>query len=413
MFPELELQNTPNISQLLEYYIDHYPAYHYLRDRYYGPLLIKVMANTVQEEEVFNSWFKEFFCYLKVKLAAVPELMLIHGKKNASTSSAKSSKSNNSQLSDFCLEIKGPTNIINNLVFSTINNDVQLRCHKNKHMKTFNNEGALNALLNYPFIEVELNIGSTAGTSLAITRTCKCEYNRFIVNKYTSLHKKVIEMTTPDKRKLNSKMDARIRSIELVEAKESVVYTHGFINEYIKTLMELIDLSSDKVSEMRKRELKLILNEFLSDIAEMNLYNRCVIATNTSVQYSIGKTIYERYRYVKKSDINFIEILTPMITLHFKEFNPLFAVDGQSQLYFKQLKMFRLTLSKFEEVILNENTLKFTCTICLKYFIDSASIIEHFQKEHEPEVNVVCEKCELSLEVATLAANRWSHLCFE
>ncbi|XP_057669915.1 uncharacterized protein LOC130902101 [Diorhabda carinulata] len=283
-------------------------------------------------------------------------------------------------IAPFSVEVTGTPKILNSLVFSEGTKD-------DVFVKQYNvttlwgpplNE---RQLINWPHIEIEFQ-----SNHLHFKRTNKHDFDRCLTFSSEKIFFKNIENFVENIDIIDENIDRKAYTLNAVKE-----YCNAFI-DFVKTKENVLD-SSNTINEV-----ETILNDFIFDIKDINMNS---IATNTSVIFNIGNSMYARNKIIKTSDraICFGECITPKMLLSLFSFT---AITDP-------------TITSFNHLFNDNNKLSllitYKCTYCNISFKKSIELWNHLQNAHIMEQPVLCFKCKAQFNVSNLTNNRWFHNC--
>ncbi|XP_072388513.1 uncharacterized protein [Diabrotica undecimpunctata] len=281
----------------------------------------------------------------------------------------------------FTIEISGPAKVLNSLIFCEGVEDT-IFVKEYTVPNAWGDQLSIRQLTNWPFVEVNFH----------------SEYLHF---KRTNKHDYIRCLTFNTEKITFKRTDSFIEEINIIDENSTrQAYTLNAVKEYctayISTLKKRNDILNWNGTSFD--EVKVIIEDFILDIFALGFNS---IATNTSVLYNIGNSVYARNKCIKTSDqsICFGECLTPKLCLSLHAFT---AIKDAS-------------ITTFDDLFLNNDTLlptiTYRCTYCNVSYNNSKDLWNHFKGAHVMEQPVLCIKCKLQIKIDKLTDNRWYHQC--
>ncbi|CAH1164082.1 unnamed protein product [Phaedon cochleariae] len=290
-------------------------------------------------------------------------------------------------LAPFSIEVSGPPKVLNSLVFCEGVNDGSVVLKEYRVNALWIKKLNTRQLINWPCIEMEF----------------KCRHLHF---KRTNTHDFKRCLTFSTEKLFFKKTDNFIEEIDILD--QTILrkaYTLNAVKEYCNTYINVLRNHQNTIewSGTNLKDIETILEDFILDIFDINMNS---IATNTSVLFNIGNSIYARNKSIKTSDeaICFQECLKPRMLMSLISFSAIEDDDNPSP--FEDL--FETNPTTLGSLL---PSITYRCTFCVASYSGLNEIWNHLEKTHIMEQPVLCFKCKLQFNIANLTNNRWHHQC--
>ncbi|XP_028138409.1 uncharacterized protein LOC114332832 [Diabrotica virgifera virgifera] len=348
-----------------------------------------------QQQISFESWYLKFKEYLIYKInfmikndyekglamvrynATVLEEREVSKCDNSTQTSSNADKT----TAPFTIEISGPARVLNSVIFCEGEEDTVF-VKEYQVPIAWGDQLNIRQLTNWPFVEVNF----------------VSEYLHF---KRTNKHQFIRCLTFSTERITFKKSDSFVEEINIIDEHSTrQAYTLNAVREYCSAYISTLKKRNDILNWTGTSfdEVKVIIEDFILDIFALGFNS---IATNTSVLYNIGNSVYARNKCIKTSDqsICFGECLTPKLCLSLHAFT---AIKDAN-------------ITSFDDLFLNNDTLlpsiTFRCTFCNVSYNNTKDLWNHLKGGHVMEQPVLCIKCKLQIKIEKLTDNRWYHQC--
>ncbi|KAJ8926025.1 hypothetical protein NQ315_009880 [Exocentrus adspersus] len=300
----------------------------------------------------------------------------------------------------FSITINCPASCVNSIVFAESEgsfyflDDIVIKHHPEMPWSSID----IKQLLNWPNVEVKFFM-----PELSFTRKNCFDYNRYI--HFTNIP-------------LSYEKADYIDQVEIIDSSSGRnCYTLNMFKCYVKEYLSVLKLLNDPEVDVQK--VAAILSEFLKDIDEIDMNS--TMATNTAVTFNIGKSAFLRNKKISKSSsstgmnttIGFCEILTPKMETSLNFFKAVqdMTTPEVSFSYLNIVKNSLLAQDGRPTAAQVKPLIVYKCNYCDISFKSDTDIIDHLQKTHKMDPNVLCVKCKKSYSVSFLTNQRWKHAC--
>ncbi|KAG5895526.1 hypothetical protein JTB14_010670 [Gonioctena quinquepunctata] len=354
-------------------------------------------SNYLNKQITFESWYEKFKEYLIYKVnymikndfdkavALLKNCAPIDDVLFKIDNSTQTSSVGEKPAAPFSIEVHGPPKVLNSLVFEGVEESVLLKEYRVNTLWT--QKLTTKQLINWPCIETEF----------------KSQYLHF---KRTNSHDFRRCLTFSSEKIFFKKTDSFIEEIDILdETITRQAYTLNAVKQFCNTYINILR-NHQAVLDWSKsclKEIETLLEDFILDIVDINMDS---IATNTSILYNIGNSIYARNKSIKSSDqaICFTECITPKLLLSLFSFTAI--KDPDSCTPFEDL--LSISPSNLNNLL---PSVTYRCTFCQISCTTFSEIWSHLQSTHIMEQPVLCFKCKLQFKITNLTDNRWHHQC--
>ncbi|KAB0793460.1 hypothetical protein PPYR_13080 [Photinus pyralis] len=355
----------------------------------------------------FNVWHKQFKEYISYKCSALLDRAKKHLQQNSNLITVETQTEETSTDCYQCpykLVIGGHPTIINNIAILTRDENIYIKQHPIKPWAPL----TVAEFINWPFVAVELKL-----LDLHIERVNAHNFSRYITIDHSELNISDREFIT------------HIKKHSLLARSYFYVYFRFYIEQLFEVLSSIGKISTDHLCN-----LKMICEQFLEDIREMNI-NGGSMQTHTTVGFHIGNFKYYRQKQIvtsqkdqvqdNKTIINLVEIIVPEVVCTLHHFHAVQDISVSDTVSFKSLNLLTKQIADpFDESInrlvqkILEDSVVYRCTFCTVAFSGEralSNLTSHFSDLHKVGHHLICNRCGGQFDMQQLVTKRWKHKC--